>query len=154
MPNYRTLSLARRNLDSRLELLRNSGRQLAKPPRGWIRAIRESLGMTQLQLARRLGITDVTVSEMERSEAEETIQLATLRRAANALECDLVYAFVPREPLERRVHARSRQLAEKTLRSIEQSMKLEDQAVTDPNYREEQIRELIQQQTSSGLWDE
>jgi len=110
--------------------------------------------MTQLQLARRLGITDVTVSEMERSEAEETIQLATLRRVANALECDLVYAFVPREPLERRVHARSRQSAEKTLRSIEQSMKLEDQAVTDPNYREEQIRELIQQQTSSGLWDE
>jgi len=154
MPSYKTLSLARRNLDSRLEPVRKLGRPLAKPPRGWVRAIREAIGMTQRQLASRLGITAVTVSLMERSEAEETIQLANLRRLANALDCDLVYVLVPRKPLAQRVHERSRKLAEEKLRSIEQTMKLEDQSVRDSKYREDQIDELVQQQTPSKLWEE
>ena len=110
--------------------------------------------MTQRQLASRLGITAVSVSLMERSEAEETIQLANLRRVANALDCDLVYALLPRRPLEQRVYERSRKLAEEKLRSIEQTMKLEDQTVQDSRYREEQIDELLQQQIPSKIWDQ
>ena len=111
--------------------------------------------MTQRQLASRLGITAVSVSLMERSEAEETIQLANLRRVANSLDCDLVYALLPRRPLEQRVYERSRKLAEEKLRSIEQTMKLEDQTVQeDFRYREEQIDELLQQQIPSKIWDQ
>ena len=67
-----------------------------RPPSGWIKAVREALGMTSAYLAKRLGITLSTATRLELSEAEDRITLATLRRAAEALDCELHYALVPR----------------------------------------------------------
>ena len=62
------------------------------PPKGWIRAIRDAVGMTGGQLASRLGIRPQTVAALEKSEAAGSIQLSTLRRVAEAMDCTLVYA--------------------------------------------------------------
>src|SRR5687767_407796 len=73
---------------------------LIAPPSGWIAVIRRALGMTTAQLAQRLSVAQPVVVRMEQSEAKGRIQLDTLRRAADALNCELVYALVPRMPLD------------------------------------------------------
>ena len=79
-------ALARKQLDKRLNLLLDSD-SLARPPRGWIRAIREALGMTTEHLAKRIGVSQPRVIEIEKAEVSGSITLKTLQRAANALDC-------------------------------------------------------------------
>jgi len=105
----RLAAQSRSQLDERFRKLGPADRYPA-PVRGWIKAIREALGMSQMQLAKRLGIKQPFVVELEQSEARDTIELATLRRVAKELDCTLVYALVPNKPLGTiiRAHARSR----------------------------------------------
>jgi len=103
-------------------------RRLARPPRGWVRAVREALGMSTAALAARLGTTAGAVTRLEQSEAADRIRLDTLRRAADALGCDLVYLLVPRRPLTAVVQERARELARLQVAAVEQTMLLEDQA--------------------------
>jgi predicted DNA-binding mobile mystery protein A len=92
-------SANRRRLDRHLAGL---GDQIGpRPPRGWIREVREALGMSTYELGARLGVTASNVSQHERAEAEGRIQLATLERVAEALNCRLCYVLAPQEPLER-----------------------------------------------------
>ena len=76
-----------RQLDAALSRWRSADLP-PRPPSGWIKAIREGLGMTATHLAGRLGVTTSTVTRLETSEADDTISLGTLRRAAGALGCD------------------------------------------------------------------
>jgi predicted DNA-binding mobile mystery protein A len=90
----------RRHLDQRFRAAGDVRQHLAVPVRGWIRAIRESLGMTATQLAARMGIVQSSVTELEKAEARGAAQLSSLKRAAEAMNCSLVYAFVPNDTLE------------------------------------------------------
>src|ERR1700723_106109 len=94
-------------LDQRFRALGPAARYTA-PARGWIKAVREAFGMTTAQLAKRLGVKQPSVVALEQSEVKATIELATLRRAAEALNCTLVYAFVPKQPLEATIRERAR----------------------------------------------
>lgn len=119
---------AREAIDRRFETLPGLSR-FARPRLGWIRAIRDALGMTTYQLASRLEVSQPTVSGLEASEGMETIRLDTLRRVADALGCDLVYALVPRKPLDRMVEERARAVAASMLGQVRQTMALEGQSV-------------------------
>lgn len=104
---------------------------LQPPRRGWVRAIKEALGMTSQQLATRVGVTaPQTVEDMQEYEVSGTIKLQTLRKLAEALGCQLVYALVPQKPLEEIRRERARLLAERLLKRVSHSMKLEDQTVS------------------------
>jgi len=103
--------------EARLDRLRLVGGE-PTPPRGWIRAIRDSLGMSGTELAVRMGVGQSTVSGLEHSEVHGTIRLDTLRRAADALGCDLVYYLSPRTTLEAAVHDQARR---KALQQLEES---------------------------------
>ncbi len=103
---------ARRDLDRRLQQM---GAAEARPQSGWLRAIRDALGMTAAQLGTRLGITPTSVFEMEQREADGTITLKTLEKAAEAIGCKLVYALIPDESLETTIHRRARKLAVRQL---------------------------------------
>jgi predicted DNA-binding mobile mystery protein A len=83
--NFSDLKL--RQLDTALTAWRNA-RLPPRPSSGWIKAIREGLGMAATHLAAKLGVTTSTVTRLESSEADDTISLGTLRRAAEALGCD------------------------------------------------------------------
>lgn len=98
---------ARRRLDRQLDPLRRSGDLVAPPTNGWLRAIREALGMTAAQLGRRLGVSQQRALAMEGAETRGSLTLASLARAAEALDCQLVYALVPRLPLEGLVEERA-----------------------------------------------
>lgn len=146
---------ARRRLDQRYRQASIEHLE-ARPRLGWIRAVRDALGMSTRQLASRMGVTQPTVVQLEQSEANGTIQLATLRRAADALDCDLVYALVPRGgSLEQAVLAHARRRAGALVRAVDRSMELEDQAVTDPDEAQAAIdRVALQLAASRRLWDE
>ncbi|MCY4621989.1 MAG: mobile mystery protein A [bacterium] len=120
----------RRQLDRRSTPLRGLSAWLT-PHRGWIRAIRDALGMSGPELATRLGVRQQTIHDLELSEQRRTIQLATLARAADAMDCDLVYAFIPRTSLEEIVRSRALRKATEHLGPIAHHSRLEDQAVGD-----------------------
>ncbi len=131
-----------RQLDAALERWRRADLP-PRPPSGWIRAIRDGLGMSATYLAGRLGVATSTVTRLEQSEADETISLATLRRAADALGCELRYALVPKQSLETTLEARATALALEQMAAINHTMALEAQA-TSPEAREEQTRALVE----------
>jgi len=148
-------ALARRQLDKRLTPLRDT-QSLARPPRGWIRAIREALGMTSKQLGKRLGVSQPRATKIEQAETDGSITLDTLRRAAQAMDCQLVYAFIPRVPLQELVEERAANRARKILESTAHSMALENQradADTDRAHLEQLIRELTEK-AGPRLWEE
>lgn len=125
-------------------------RGFPRPPRGWVRTIREALGMSAAALAARLGTTAGAVTRLEQSEATDRIRLDTLRRAADALECDLVYLLVPRRPLMTVVRDRARELAHWQVAAVEQTMRLEDQATGQAQEMEDQLTEQLLDR--GGLW--
>ena len=146
---------ARRQLDKRLNAMRNA-EEFTRPQRGWVKAIREALGMTTAQLAKRLGVSQPRVVGIEQAEAKGAITLDSLERAAHALDCQLVYALVPRKPLDALIAERASRLATTRLNSTRHSMALEAQAL-DANDEDEQRKRLIRQlieQAGSELWDE
>ncbi len=122
------------------------------PVRGWIKAVREALGMTTQQLSVRLGVRQPSVVDMEQSEAKGAISLATLRRAAEALDCTLVYALVPNQLLETTVRDRARFFARRRREPIEHSMLLEDQKVKE-EYSEARIDEILRDTNPRQFWD-
>ncbi|MDH4056104.1 MAG: mobile mystery protein A [Gammaproteobacteria bacterium] len=145
---------ARTQLDKRLKILGKPD-AFARPPRGWVKAIREALGMTADQLGRRMGVSRQRALELEASEARGAVTLESLERAAQALECHLVYTLVPRMPLDQLVHERAATLAAQQLRSAAHTMTLEDQSV-DPADEVEQLRRLTQDlidKSGSALWE-
>ena len=144
---------ARRRLDERVQPFRPAERFRAHP-RGWVRAIRDALGMTGVQFATRLGVRPQSVEALEKSEASGAIQLNTLRRAAEALDCTLVYALVPNASLEDAVNTRARKLAMRELGRAAHTMKLEGQGTDDANLEERieaYIRDVLKDRE---LWNE
>lgn len=103
-----------------------------RPKSGWVRAIRESLGMSAAAFARRLGMSHAGVRKLENAEASDAITLASLRKLAAALDCELHYSLVPRTSLEQIVKDRALAVARERLRPITHSMALEGQSVQEP----------------------
>ena len=151
MIKARFAAQARSRLDERFKKL-GPFKSYASPVRGWIKAIREGLGMSTEQLAKRLGIRQPSVVAMEQSEAKGTIELATLRRAAEALDCTLVYALVPNKPLETMVLDRARGFARRRREPVEHSMLLEDQNVTAKGV-DARLDEIVRETNPRLFWD-
>lgn len=108
--------------------------------------------MSGRELADRLGVTQQTIPDIERSEQAQTIKLETLRRAANALECDLVYVLVPRRSLDDTVWEQARRKATEHLGAVAHHSRLEDQSVTADDAAA-QIDEIAAQLVDRrGLW--
>lgn len=144
---------ARRLLDKRLAALQRA--DFARPPRGWIKAIREALGMTTAQLGQRLGVGQSRAFDIEKAEVSGSLTLDSLERAARALDCELVYALVPRKPLDEMVANQATTLAVESVKTTRHTMALEDQSVGEEVERE-QVKQLARQlaeKSGSALWD-
>jgi len=148
-----TRSIARRNLDERVAGLPTALR--SRPPRGWIAAVRQALGMSVRDLGERMGVSAQQASRMEHAEPHGRIQLSSLERAAEAMDCRLVYLFVPNGSFEEIARAQARRKAAKELAPTWHSMRLEDQAVAAAR-REEQIEERATDllERRRGLWSD
>jgi predicted DNA-binding mobile mystery protein A len=122
------------------------------PSRGWLKEIREALGRTERQQAERLGISGSTLHKSEQSEAEERISLSQLRKLADGLDCELVYALVPRKPLPEVVQDRATQLAKEEVFGVAHTMGLEDQRPTDQRIQKQVARRA--EELLRGKWSD
>jgi predicted DNA-binding mobile mystery protein A len=112
--------------------------------------------MTTAQYGKRLGVSQPRIVELEKSEENGTVTLNTLQRAAEVLGCRLVYVLVPERPLAEVVMEQAERVAERQSRAIEQTMRLEDQAVGDKKaaraLRQQAMQDLLRR--PARLWDE
>ncbi len=130
--------------------------EVQRPRLGWIRAIREALGMSSPQLARRMGIRAAqSVEDMQKDELSGAIKLQTLGKLARALDCELIYALVPCRPLEEIRRDQATRVAGRLIRRVSHSMSLEDQAVSKEAEQRELERRIAKLLTGNpkALWD-
>ena len=151
MERMKTASASRKALDRRFQQFGPPDRY-SPPVRGWIKAVREALGMSTSQLADRLRLRQPTVSAFEKSELRGTIELATLRKVAEALDCRLVYALIPNRPLESTIREKARAYTCRRLEPIEHSMALENQSA--PRRKSEaEVDEVIRETNPRLFWE-
>ncbi len=129
---------------------------ISMPPKGWIRAVRDALGMNGRQLADRLNVTRQRVALIEKDELGSSATLKTMRRVAESLDCVFVYALVPRTSLEQTLHEQAKRIAKKRLARVSHTMMLENQELSEIDQEQalnDMVKELIETQPST-FWDE
>ena len=140
----------RKQISRRLEDLREF-KNLTVGISSWSRYVREGLGMTLAQLAKRVGVAHSTMSEAEGRECDGNITLNKLKQVADALNCDLVYAFIPRKKLDDLVYDQAHMKAKYSISTSTTHMELEDQKVETDEAR---LKEIIEDKMySKYLWD-
>lgn len=147
--------LAREQLDATLKRFEPL-KTLVPHGKGWVRAIRNALGMTGEQLAIRLNVNKQRVSRIEQDEKLGKVRLETLRNVAEAMDCIFVYAFVPRDSLEQTVRNQVKLVAQKRAARSNQMMRLEKQELSNSE-KEKSLKDLIVDITNTmpkSLWDE
>ncbi len=151
MPTSTQARQARRILDEKytagtLEAVR------IRPRSGWVKAVREALGMSQSTLAGRLGVTPAAVTQLEAAERGGAITLAKLSEVASALGCTLVYALVPDIPLEQTVQDQAAKVVDRQLGYVNATMALEDQAVGGPQQQQLRAEAIEAAIRRGGIW--
>jgi len=118
---------------------------VSRPQRGWLRSVREALGISMREVARKMRKTPQTVASLEKSEAADRITLQTLRHYAEAMNCELVYAIVPKSASLKQLSEKlARQAVEKDVRAVEHTMALEDQSTGGvPDKIERETKRLL-----------
>ena len=126
-------------INRRIESLR-SVRDKASVREGWIKYMRSALGLTLSDLAKLVSLSTASVAQAERREMDGQVSLSTLKKMAEAMDCELVYSFVPKKDMKTLIHDRAFEKARKTLGIADLHMKLENQKVEgDENERIEQL---------------
>lgn len=128
---------------------------LTTPRKGWLKSIRESLGVSSEQMAKFLGKTGPHILALEKRETLGTITLGSLEKAAQVLDCQLVYALIPKmASLEILLDQEAKKLARKIIEKTGHSMRLEHQEI-DNEASEKQIEELaieLKQKLDPKIW--
>ena len=127
-----------------------------RPLVGWVKTIREALGMTTYQFATRLDIAQSSAVALEKREKQNSITLRSLEDAARALNCRLEYALIPNTPFEETLKNRATKIAQKRLLETSKSMELEGQSVSkfDEQRHLEVLIEKILTENTSKLWED
>jgi len=116
-------------------------KRVPRPQRGWLRAIREALGLKLQEVGKAAHVSHQQIVLFENAEAKDRITLASLRRIADAMDCELVYAIVPKSgTLAQLADRKAWADAKKRVLSVEHSMALENQEVG-------RVKELIDSET-------
>lgn len=135
--------LMRRQVQERLDSFSNLARE-STPKIGWVRLIRDALGISSRKLAQKLGCSQSNVVYIEKSEREGSITLNTLGNTARALNCKLVYCLIPEKPLNQILEDKAREIAVNLVYNVNHSMKLEGQGLPETKLKQ-QIEDLVQE---------
>ncbi len=152
MKSPQNQKLITRQVSKRLEALRTLMNESKGIP-SWIDYVRQGLGMSLTQLATKLGIAQSSLSSSVKLEKEGRITINKLKEIADAMECDLVYGFVPRKKIEDIIRDQAVKKTIELMDETENQMSLEDQKVNlDKN---ERLKDLVDERIySKYLWDE
>lgn len=142
--------LQRRSVDKKTCNL-SSGKDLIPRGSSWINIIRTALGMTSTQLANRLNISQPRITALEKNETN--LKISTLQKVAEALNCDFVYYFKPKESLQKLVENKATIKAKEILKNVNQNMSLEDQSVEDIDESICDLRDELIRNNIKIIWD-
>lgn len=121
------------------------------PAQGWLKTIREFLGMTTTQLAKKVEVSQPRIVNMEKN--EKNIKISTMEKVADALNCNFVYAFVPRENIDEIIYNQAKKRAMKILNKVNHNMGLENQLAKSDEILEDIIKDLLDGNIAR-IWDE
>ena len=121
------------------------------PPQGWLKTIREILGMTTKQLANKIQVSQPRIVKMEKN--EQNIKISTMQNVADALNCDFIYAFIPREKIDTIIYNQAKKKAIKILNRVNRNMGLENQLTNTDELLNDIIEELLNDKITR-IWDE
>ena len=143
-------------LDRQLKEWQEVRNKQGKPRAGWIKTLRIALNMSVEQFASRLGLTRGRINQLENAEVHNAVTLRTLKEAANALGCELIYAIVPKgnSSLEDIIKTQAKQVAKERVARVAHTMSLEAQSV-DANALKTQQDELTKsliEHLNKKLW--
>ncbi len=134
----------------------NGMQHVIVPPIGWIKAIRNGIGMSMEQLGKKLSITKQGVMDIEKREMEGAITIKAMQEIAKAMDTEFVYGFVPNAgSLEQMIETRALEIAKTIVLRTSTTMKLEDQANSKERIEKaikERAKEIINK-TPKILWD-
>jgi predicted DNA-binding mobile mystery protein A len=104
-------------------------REVETPIGGWLKAIRQALGLTLKSVGDRIDLSPQSIHQFEKSEASGAISLKQLQVVAGAMGCRVVYAIMPTNGMLTDLATTART---ETVKAVQQSMSLEGQAVKHP----------------------
>lgn len=134
----------------RVESLREIKKE-AEVEGGWIKFMRKALGLTLNDLSQLVSLTPANVAQTEKREKEGKVSVTTLKKMAQAMECELVYSFVPKKEIKKIIHDRAYDKAKRALRRADFHMALENQKVMGDE--EERIENLAKKLIEKGnVW--
>lgn len=125
------------------------------PKTGWIKTIRETLGMNTRQLGNLCNVSSERIIRIETDEVEKRTTLATMQKVAKAMNCRLVYALVPEEGIIEFIEKTAKDKAKLELEEISHHMELENQKVSNESMKD-QIEILTDELIRNNLkkiWD-
>ncbi|HEY4876386.1 MAG TPA: mobile mystery protein A [Puia sp.] len=123
---------------------------------GWIKIIREALGMSTKQLGKKVGIDQSRISRLENAEIENDLKLSSLKKIAEGLNMKFVYGFVPSDSLENIMRDQAKKMAIKRMEKVNHTMRLEDQELSDEQ-KEKTLEDLTQKiliEEPKDFWDQ
>jgi predicted DNA-binding mobile mystery protein A len=125
----------------------------SKPKNGWIKTIRQALSMPLAFVANKLNISEQSVNQLENNEAFETISLKSLRRLAEAIDCELHYAIIPRErSLQKIIKKRAEFKARLIIKEVNKTMELEDQKIENSENSVKLLTKDFAENLNKNLW--
>lgn len=147
-----------KQLDRQLKEWQAVSNKYGKPRDGWVKTLRVALSMSAEQLANRLGLKRSRITQLENAEIHDAVTLRTLREAANAMECDLVYAIVPKgnATLEDILRKRAEKVACERIARVAHSMALEEQSLDTNTLKNQQsdLASSLLEHLNKKLWSE
>ena len=153
--SYWDRKVVREQLDKKLDSLKafaSSG----MPEQGWIKTVREALGLSARQLGDKAGIDQSRVSRLENAEKDGSLKLSSLQKIAKGLNMRFVYGFMSEDTLEQVVRAQAKKIALKRLKRLNDTMRLEKQELSAEEQKKtlEDMVEKILIDQPKDLWDE
>ena len=149
---YWDKKLIREQLDKKLKV------QFASlySDKGWIKLIREALGMSTMQLASKVGINQSRISRLENAEIDGDLKLSSLKKIADGLDMQFVYGFVPKDSLENMVLEQAKKIARRRMKRVNHTMRLEEQELSSDE-KSKAFQDLVQKilmEDSKDFWNE
>jgi len=138
-----------RALDKKTSDLK-SAKNIVPQSSGWIKTVREAIGMTVSQLAARLGVTQPRITKMESN--EDNLKLSTMKKAAEAMNCEFVYYFKPKTTFQNLVDEQAQKKAAEVLKTVNMNMALENQEIAEDEAVKDFASDLINTKIKQ-IWD-
>ena len=110
---------------------------LSRPQTGWVKTIRETLGMNTRQLGERCGVSSERIIKIESDEIEGRTTVATLEKLAKAMNCKFVYGFVPNSKMIEFIEKTASDKARIQLMQTSHHMALENQEVSKESMKDQ-----------------